>query len=421
MGTKSVSTASGRLSILSLALLLLAATALAHGGTETVLHSFGSRHDGQNPASTLIFDTAGNLYGTTAAGGTAGFGTVFKLTPNSGGFTESVVYSFRGSANDDGAFPQGALTADAAGNFFGVTSVGGHNNCGTVFKLTSGAGGSWSESILYAFCATGKTSDGYYPTGKLIFDSSGNLYGVTAAGGAYNGGVVFELAPSGGAWTETDLYSFPRDGRRDGSEPVGIIFDSAGNIDGVTSYGGTLFYVGSGVVFQLAQNPPGHWTEKVVHRFSITGANSQRPTGGLVFDGVGNLYMTTMGTSGRGGEGVFELSPGSGGTFTGRTLFFFEQGSGQSYQELVFDSKGNLYSASTTGGGNCEDGGCGFVYKLSPGSPRWTGTKLATFHGWDGARPIGGVTMDGKGNLYGVTFTRNPGLSGVGLVFQITP
>jgi uncharacterized repeat protein (TIGR03803 family) len=405
-----------------LAVLLLALTPLAHGGTETVLHNFGSGSDGKYPSSALIVDSAGNLYGTTSAGGSAGFGTVFKLTPNGGGFTESLVYSFRGSANEDGAFPQGALTADAAGNFYGVTSYGGHYDCGTVFELTAGGGGSWTESVLYSFCADGKESDGDFPSGKLIFDSSGNLYGVTQAGGAHGGGAVFQLTPASGKWTQTVLYSFDRAGRSSGTQPVGIIFDSAGNIDGVTLFGGDKFYNGPGIVFQLVQNPPGRWTQKIIHRFSISGKTAQTPTGGLALDAAGNLYMT-MGRGGRGGAGVVELSPKSGGGFTARDLYSFDGPQLlQSYEDLVFDSAGNLYSASQYGGANGGGGtGFGFIYKLSPGSSRWTGTKLATFHGWDGVYPIGGVILDSKGNLYGATYYRDPGFKGAGVVFQVTP
>jgi uncharacterized repeat protein (TIGR03803 family) len=403
--------------------ILLLATTLAQGSTLTVLHNFAGGSDGQYPASSLIFDTAGNLYGTTMAGGTGpcggGCGTVFELTPNGAGFTESIVYNFQGSANDDGQNPQGALTADESGNFYGVTSAGGLQGCGTVFKLTPASGGGWTESVIYSFCAKGNSSDGAFPTGKLIFDASGNLYGVTAQGGAHVGGVVFQLKPSSRTWTNAVLYSFPRAGYLDGSEPAGIILDAAGNIDGVTLFGGTRFYNGAGVVFQLVQNPPGHWTEKVIHRFGINGTNLQTPTGGLIFDTSGNLYMT-MGRGGRGGAGVFELSPQSRGGFTGHKLYSFRGSQTlQGYEELVFDSAGNLYSASFAGEGKCRNSGCGFIYELSPASSHWTGARLARMHGTDGATPIGGVILDSKGNLYGAAFRGGSDRSGV--VFQITP
>lgn len=405
---------------LSLAILLLAATTFAYGGTEIVLHNFGGGTDGAYPASALIFDTAGNLYGTTTSGGTARFGTVFKLTPNNGGFTESVIYAFLGSAMNDGSYPQGALTADSAGNLYGVTSNGGNRDCGTVFKLTPGSNGTWTESVLYSFCASGANSDGSSPTGKLIFDSAGNLYGVTDLGGTHNGGVVFELTPSAGTWIETVLYSFHAAGHLDGYRPSGIIFDSAGNIDGVTLFGGTQYYNGAGVVFQLVQSSPGHWTEKVIHTFGIyKGTNLQTPTGGLIFDAAGNLYMT-MGRGGRGGAGIVELSP-SGGGFTAHKLYSFAGTQIlQPYEGLVFDSAGNLYSASNIGGSSaCSGEGCGFVYRLTPGSTHWTATKLTSMNFADGANPVGGVILDSKGNVYGVTFAG--GAKHGGVVFEITP
>ena len=246
---------------------------------------------------------------------------MFQLTPNGGSFTKSVVYSFKGSANNDGALPQGELIADATGNFYGVTSGGGAKGCGTVFKLTPGSGNSWTESILYSFCTT--AADGVFPSGKLLLDGAGNLYGVAQLGGAIHGGTVYQLTPSSGTWSLTVLHSFPMAGHTAGSQPVGIIFDSAGNIDGVTLFGGTLSYNGAGIVFQLVQNAQGHWRQRVIHTFSINGTNLETPTGGLVLDGAGNLYMT-MGRGGRGGGGgIFELSPYGGGNFRGHGLYSF--------------------------------------------------------------------------------------------------
>jgi uncharacterized repeat protein (TIGR03803 family) len=389
-----------------------------------VIHNFTGGSDGLNPSSALIFDAAGNLYGTTWTGGTGpcngGCGTVFQLAPNGGSFTERVIYSFQGSANNDGANPQGALTADASGNLYGVTYAGGHDNCGTVFKLTPGSGGNWTEMVLYRFCAKGSPYGGSLPTGKLIFDASGNLYGVTESDGALGGGVVYRLVPSSGMWKETVLHSFPRAGTRDGSQPSGIIFDGAGNIDGVTVFGGTKAYNGAGVVFQLVQGKPGQWTEKVIHSFGIYGGNLETPTGGLVFDAIGNLYMT-MSRGGNGGAGVFELSPASGGKFKGHILHSFPgQQLLQVYEGVVFDSAGNLYSASYHGPSGCVSSDCGFVYKLSPGSSHWTASRLGVMHGSNGADPIGGVILDSKGNLYGATWSGGANKTG-GIVFRITP
>jgi len=424
MRKKYVSFAVGWSATLSLAILLLAATALAHDSTEIVLHNFGAGSDGVNPDSSLIFDTAGNLYGTTYGGGTGscggGCGTVFELTPNGGGFTESVIYNFQGATNNDGAYPLGALTADAAGNFYGVTYAGGHHDCGTVFELTPGSGGGWTESVLYSFCANGSEFDGSGPTGKLVFDASGNLYGVTQSGGHGGGGVVFQLMFSSGTWTEKVIKGFPRIGHLGGNQPVGIIFDSAGNLYGVTTFGGTRGYNGAGIVFELVQSQ-GQWTGKVIHRFGIRGNNLQTPTGGLIFDAAGNLYMT-MARGGLGGAGVFEISPRAGGGFKGHALCSFPGGQIlQPYEGLVFDSAGSLYSASgAEGGGNCSRD-CGFVYKLSRGAHRWKTKRLAIVHGRDGINPVGGVILDSKGNLYGATFGGGANKTGGGVVFEVTP
>jgi uncharacterized repeat protein (TIGR03803 family) len=179
-------------------------TPAAGGGwTETILNSFGKTgFDGYNPYASLIFDTAGNLYGTTVHGGggqsNSGGGTIFKLTPaTGGGWTEKILHSFEHSATS-GDFPRGALIFDASGNLYSTTVTGGHSTlclgggCGTVFKLTPGADGHWTETLLNSF---GRGKDGQYPTAGVIFDAAGNLYGTTSAGGLYGAGTVFEIIP----------------------------------------------------------------------------------------------------------------------------------------------------------------------------------------------------------------------------------
>jgi uncharacterized repeat protein (TIGR03803 family) len=226
------------------------------GWTETVLASFGGRPDSSNPSAGLIFDAEGDLYGTAIAGGVSGEGTVFELTPAvGGGWTETILHSF--SANSDGAVPFAGVIFDAAGNLYGTTAAGGvYGGYGTVFELTPQAGGGWTEQVLHSF---GNGLDGFIPAAGLILDASGNLYGTTSGdctsprNHARNCGTVFQLTPTeGGNWTETVLRRF--NNGTDGSRPwAGLIFDAAGNLYGATQGGGTY---GFGTVFELSPPHP---------------------------------------------------------------------------------------------------------------------------------------------------------------------
>ena len=189
-------------------------------------------NDGSAPIAGLIFDAAGNLYGTTEYGGASNYGTVFKLTPNAvGSWTKSVLYSFKDGS--DGGWPAAGLIFDAAGNLYGTTFDVSFSDYGTVFKLTPNADGSWTESVLHSF----NGSDGETPVAGLIFDAAGNLYGTTDSGGAYRNGTVFKLTPNAdGSWTESVLHAFIGS---DGAHPdAGLIFDAAGNLYGTTDFGG---------------------------------------------------------------------------------------------------------------------------------------------------------------------------------------
>jgi uncharacterized repeat protein (TIGR03803 family) len=223
---------------------------LAHtagGWTETVLHSFDHNNgkDGIYPSAGLILDAFGNLYGTTNQGGTYGYGTVFEVKRNGGGvWTEKLLYSFNNNISD-GENPNASLIFDASGNLYGTTTKGGATGNGTVFELTPTGTGGWTETVLYSF---GSVPDGNGPQGSLIFDALGNLYGTTYLGGVNGGGTVFELTPAGGgAWTETVLHSF--NVTLDGRKPwAGVIFGAAGNLYGTTYGGGTNR---NGTVFQI--------------------------------------------------------------------------------------------------------------------------------------------------------------------------
>ena len=218
-----------------IAVTLVVALILAPGASAAnkykVLHKFDGT-DGAAAEDALVFDASGNLYGTTRGGGSIGYGTVFELTPNSGGgWTESVLYSFTGGS--DGAAPCDRVIFDASGNLYGTILGGGDYGYGGVYELTPNSGGGWTESVLYSF--TGG-SDGAYIVGGLIFDTTGNLYGTAMGGGAYGHGAVFKLTPgSDGTWTESVLHSF-KGGKGGGYPDHGhLIFDAAGNLYGVTA------------------------------------------------------------------------------------------------------------------------------------------------------------------------------------------
>lgn len=205
--------------------------------TESVLYSFGDLQ-GKFPLAGVIFDNAGNLYGTTSSGGDFGFGTVYQLTNSGSGWTQNTLHSFSGGS--DGAFPWGGLLYDNAGHLYG-TSSGGNGGAGTVFELTF-SNGNWTYRVIHNF----NGNDGQSPVDSLVMDGSGNLYGTAQNGGAFGFGSVFELTPSGGSWIFTSLHDF--DGS-DGSNPYGnLTLDSAGDLYGTTFGGGTE---GNGTVFEI--------------------------------------------------------------------------------------------------------------------------------------------------------------------------
>jgi uncharacterized repeat protein (TIGR03803 family) len=282
--------------------------------SETVLHRFGNSNDGAYPYGSLILDTAGNLYGTTGWGGSGacvdkfnavGCGIVFELSPQAGGvWAEKILHNFNGT---DGFFPQGSLIFDAAGNLYGTTATGGAAGFGTVFELSPTASGLWTGKLLHTF--HGNENDGATPQGGVIFDSAGNLYGVTFGGGAHNWGTAYELVPrAGGGWGEKILHNFNQSGSAGAFPRGGLIFDAAGNLYGTTSTYGAEGY---GNVFELTPTATGPWTEKVLHSFRSLHSNHDgiEPEANLVFDAAGNLYSTASGGGVYGGGTVFEITP----------------------------------------------------------------------------------------------------------------
>jgi uncharacterized repeat protein (TIGR03803 family) len=398
-----------------LVLTLLAGQA-ARAQTYKVLHNFTGGRDGGSPFAGLIMDRAGNLYGTTAYGG-SGNGTVFRLVHKNSSWVFAPLYSFtRGS---DGANPQARVIIGPDGGLYGTTQYGA-NGYGTVFKLTppptacKTALCPWMETTLYRFSGG---ADGGNPFGEVVFDKAGNLYGTTLLGGIgtcnnlYTCGVVYELKRSGGSWTESVLYSFT--GGDDGGAPsAGLIFDADGNLYSTTSTGGSH---NDGTVFQLSP-AGGNWSETVLYSFG--GNDGSQPVGGLIFDASGNLFGTTENGGLAGGGVAFELTL-SNGLWVQTKLYSFGLQSGDGtapYDSLVMDTIGNLYGTTSAGG----PGNIGNVFRLTPDNGGWTGNAMHEFtNGSDGATPFSGLIFDANGNLFGTT--DSGGTDGFGVVFEITP
>jgi uncharacterized repeat protein (TIGR03803 family) len=344
----------------------------AEGYNYKTLHEFDGT-DGGVPAAGVILDASGNLYGTTPAWGLYGYGTVFQVTPTSHGrWKEKVLHSFQGY---EGANPDGDLIFDSQGNLYGTTYTGFiQNGGGVVFQLSPSSKGEWTETTLVGF--QGGSGQGDIPSGALTFDTAGNLYGATRFGGTTGNGVVFELTPqSNGQWTETVVYSFA--GGTDGGVPTGdLVFDTRGNLYGTTASGGDLHckYNGCGVVFELSQTS-GTWQDNTLYVFCSARRckDGAWPAAGVTFDASGNLYGTTLagGVAGCTFCGtVFKLTPETGGKWTYKAIHHFaQQSAGGTGPEagVIFDSRGRLYG-TTNGGGdlNCFSGGCGVVFEMAP-------------------------------------------------------
>jgi len=423
---------------------------------EKVLYSFqGGATDGALPAGGVVFDSAGNLYGATTQGfgfcPPAQCGSVFQLAPpakQGDPWTETVLHVFTGNSNGDGDTPAGGLIIDNLGNLYGTTAYGGTGDCvllgtkvgcGTVYEMTppKTKGGKWTETVLYSF-PTAK--QGYLPNGDLVFDSSGNLYGATMFGGGHGTtcdefyqycGAVFQLSPpktKGGKWTEKVLHGF-RSGP-DGANPNGaLVFDSTGAIYGTTYGGGNesgeCGAGGCGTAFEL--NPPatvdGAWIEKVLHRFN--GQDGANPAAGIVFGKDGKLYGTVSAGANSGSGAVFALArPTGGAPWKEALLYRFSDGNdGTSPQgALIFDASGNLYGTALGGGTRR-----GVVFRLKP--PKhgslWPLTVLYNLRGSpDGNHPTAALTFDGEGNSYTVTEWGGTGQScqgGCGTIVELQP
>ncbi len=263
--------------------------------SESVRHAFqGPPSDGNQPIyGNLMFDAAGNIYGTTHFGGPSDSGSVFKLTPYNGGWTESVLYNFSGG--EDGNEPASGLIMDQAGNLYGTTVVGGSHGNGVVYELSPTQYG-WQQTVLHAFHQT----DGSLLYAGLVMDQAGNLYGAASDGGSgQTGGVVFELSPANGGWTFQVLYDFAGAGG-----PVSTLaMDASGNLYGAANADGPNQ---AGMVFKLT-NSNGVWSLTDLHDFDF--GTAYFPYGGVTLDASGNLYGTAQNGGVYGWGVVWEITP----------------------------------------------------------------------------------------------------------------
>jgi uncharacterized repeat protein (TIGR03803 family) len=376
--------------------------------TETVLYSFNPINvpgDGASPQAGLVLSSSGVLYGTTTFGGTSDDGTVFELLPKAGGgpWTEKVLYSFTGSAVSpvDGAEPEAGLFLNTtSGVLYGTTYAGGTAGFGTVFQVVPAGGGKWTEKVLYSFTGL---ADGGNPVAGVTQATSQVLYGTTYTGGALAGstagggfGTVFELVPAaGGVWTETVLYSFggtvasPTNGT-DGSDPesgVTLHYVKTANGTSIVLYGSTFwagsstgcplggYAAGCGTIFSLTSPTTSGtpWTFAVLYTFTGTGIDGAHPTQDLSFTTSGLLYGTTFsggsttdqcfGASYLGCGTIFLLKSTTSGPWTETVLHVFDGDDGGGPNGLVPGASGIYYGSTYVGG---TAGGYGSVFQLTP-------------------------------------------------------
>jgi uncharacterized repeat protein (TIGR03803 family) len=407
------------------ALVLVAATlmlvASAWASSESVLYNFCSATscvDGEQPQGSLVADASGHLYGTTYYGGTNGLGEVYELTNSGGTWTETVIYSFLGASNSDGAYPIAGVIFDATEKIlYGVTQQGGASNQGTVFELTK-SGSTWKETVLHEFSDV-SGSDGYYPYAALVVDAGGNLYGTTIYGGKFGVGTVFQLKPSGSKFTYHLIHVFP--GAAGGDYPYGglVVDKTNGYLYGTAYQGGVIWNVG--VVYQIRE-VSGVWISSVVYTL-LGDTLGQYSYASLAADTAGNLYGTTN-TGGNYNLGsVFKLTLGKNNTFTQKVIYSFKgyalkDGSAPYYAGVTLDAAGDLYGSTYQGGSSAANNlNYGTVYKLTAGT--YKESVLWSFGtAGDGYYPYHqGIVIGGK--VYGTT--TNGGTHGGGVAYEVTP
>jgi uncharacterized repeat protein (TIGR03803 family) len=424
------------LTLLVLSALLLITLQAAYAQNETVLYDFGAvPNDGANPESSVTVDSKGNFYGSTWGGGNGsscpanahGCGTVYELSPNASGYSETLLYSFCSQPGcSDGQNPAYSyVTFDSQGNLYGTTFGGGAIGDGVVFELSpqpesgcpagSNTGNGWCETVLYSF-VNSNPYDVENPVNGLIWDESGNLYGAahSSSGPAGRGG-VYELSPepvggcpagssTGNGWCETVLYYTST------HNYAGLAMDDDGNIYGVGSEG-----LAEGIFELFADRD---WTPVILHTFA--GApDGSGPEGTPVLDSDGNIYGTTTAGGSKNDGAVWKLSPGAGG-WVETVLYSFTGGKTGPYNPVggvVLDSSGNIYGTTVNGG---KEGNNGIVYELELSGSTYTPKTLWNFNHVDGLAPYASLIFY-DGNIYGTTSQGGPAGDAFGNVFELNP
>jgi uncharacterized repeat protein (TIGR03803 family) len=399
--------------LVAIAVTLISATT-AWASSESILYNFNSfTGDGYYPYSGLVADAKGNLYGTTQNGGNA-YGTVFELKLSGSHYTEVQLHVFN-LGTLDGQYPEySSLVFDKAGNLYGTTQQGGTNNLGTVFELTL-SGGKWTEKLLHSFAGTaGK--DGQYPQAGLSLDAAGNLYGTTQYGGI-GYGTVFQFKPSNGKWTYKKIHTF--NAANNGAYyPLGGITPGAhGYYYGTTQNGGSTY--NAGMVYRLFLSR-GVWVAQKVFAFS-GGAGGTYPQSSLTIDPAGNFYGTTYQGGANNLGTVYKLKLGANDKYTQSVIYSFKGGTTDGeypwYAGVTLDANNNIYGTTRYGGSSNE----GIVFELKLASGKYKESILHVFvdaSGNDGYDPLAGVILF-KGKLYGTTYAG--GTKGAGTVFKVTP
>jgi uncharacterized repeat protein (TIGR03803 family) len=381
-------------------LFILLAPMTAPAQTFTVLHTFDGA-DGANSTAALLQATDGNLYGTTTEAPPSGCGTIFKMTL-AGALT--TLYGDLCSA-DDGYYPAAGLAQGRDGNFYGTMEYGGAYKGGTVFKMSP----SGALTTIYSFCSQSECTDGENPAAPLLYALDGNFYGTAQFGGTNSYGTIFKVTPGG---TLTTLHSFDLN---DGAFPYGALVEGPGGVFyGTTNNGGAS---DQGTVFRIDQNG-GLVT---LHNFDF--ADGALPYAGLVMGSDGNFYGTTSTGGSRGGGTVFEIT--STGTLTTLHNFCSQKGCGDGDDPiggLVQATDGSFYG-TTSHGGSGDAGGGGTIFRVTSHGDFTVVTKFESTE--EGSEPFAALIQDTDGGLYGTTFDGPlfggcQGDAGCGSVFSLS-